>query len=160
MPAGRPKKVATEEVDINLLSQVKQANSVVDNEIPIEDMPLETLADYLNYNKRARAINKKLRILRHHIKQCPIELHPKQRVAFNRKDQPRNPLPVLLSNEMIEYKETLVPGKVYDLPLCVIDYLSQKGTAIWEWFDNPDGSRETRKSSMDPRFALRTVYQG
>lgn len=160
MPAGRPKKNTTETEDMNLLSQVKQTNAEVDKEIPLEMMPLESLADYLNYNKRARAINKKLRILRHPVKQCPIELHPKQRVAFNRKDQPRNPLPVLLSNEQIEYKETLVPGKVYDLPLCVIDYLSQKGTAVWEWFDNPDGSRETRKSGMDPRFALRTVYQG
>lgn len=159
MPAGRPKKIEKEEADMNLLSQVKQSNAEEKKELAMEDMPLNSLADYLNYNKRAREINKRLRVLRHPIKQCPIELHPKQRVAFNRKDQPRNPLPVLLSNEMIEYKETLVPGKIYDLPLCVIDYLSQKGTAVWEWFDNPDGSRETRKAGMDPRFALRTVYQ-
>jgi hypothetical protein len=150
---------AEEESKESLLSQVKQQHEEVAKEVEIDDMPLNTLADYLRYNKKAREINKKLRILRYPIKQCPVELHPTQRVAFHRKDQPKNPLPVYLSDEMIDFKMTLTPGKIYDLPLHVIDYLSQKGTALWEWFENPDGSRETRKAGMDPRFALRTVYQ-
>jgi len=144
----------------SLLEEIKQPEPVIPGEIPIEEMPLNCLADYLKYNKRARALNKSLGIRRHRIKQCPVEMHPKQRVMFNRKDQPANPLPVFVSNEMIEFEQTLIPGQVYDLPLCIIDYLAQKGTPLWDWFDNPDGSRETRKTGIDPRFALRTIYQG
>jgi hypothetical protein len=123
----------------------------------IEDMPLNSLADYMAYNARAREMNKKLKIRRYAIKPCPIELHPKERIIFARKDQPLNPLPVYLSDDMIDFKETLVPGKTYDLPVYVLDYLASKGTPIWKWFENPDGSKETRIAAYDPRFSLRTV---
>lgn len=125
----------------------------------IEDMPLNSLGDYLRYNAEARKLNRKLKILRYPVKQCPVELHPKERIVFGRKDQPLNPLPVFLSNEMIEFKMKLIPGQTYDLPRCVVEYLSKKGTPIWKWFENPDGSKETRVATMEPRFALRTVYQ-
>ena len=127
--------------------------------ISIEDMPLNCLDDYIAYNARARAMNKKLKICRYPIKPCPVELHPKERIVFARKDQPLNPLPVYLSDDMIDYKEKLIPGKTYDIPRYVVDYLAKKGTPIWAWFDNPDGSRETRVKAYDPRFSLRTVYQ-
>lgn len=125
----------------------------------INEMPLNSLGDYMRYNVEARKLNKKLRICRYPIKQCPIELHPMERIVFNRHDQPNNPLPVYLSNDMIEYKIKLVPGKTYDIPRCVVSYLASKGTPIWKWFENPDGSKETRVASMDPRFSLRTIYQ-
>jgi hypothetical protein len=125
----------------------------------IEDMPLETLADYMRYNEEARKINHKLKLNRYPIKQCPVELHPTDRVEFGRADQPNNPLPVYLSNDMIEFKMRLIPGKVYDLPRCVVDYLAKKGTPIWKWFNNPDGSRETRVASKTPRFSLRTIRE-
>lgn len=132
-------------------------------EVEIEDMPLNTLGDYMRYNRRAREINKKLKVLRYPIKQCPVELHPHERVVFTRNDQPSNPLPVFLSNDMIHFdrtkrKDQLMPGQTYDLPRCVIQHLSEKGTPLWKWYDNPDGSKETRKAGMTPRFALRTVY--
>lgn len=125
--------------------------------VDIEDMPLETLADYMRYNERARGINKKLRINRYPVKQCPVELHPTDRVEFGRNDQPNNSLPVYLSNEMIEFKMTLHPGKVYDLPRCVVDHIAKKGLPIWKWFTNPDGSKETRIDSKTPRFSMRMV---
>lgn len=132
-------------------------------EVDIEDMPLDTLADYMRYNRKARELNKKLKILRYPIKQCPIELHPHERIVFTRNDQPANPLPVYLSNDMIHFdrtkrKDQLMPGQTYDLPRCIIQHLSEKGVPIWKWYDNPDGSRETRKAGTTPRFALRTVY--
>lgn len=130
-----------------------------DKEVPIEKMPLNNLTDYVRYNRKARQLNKELGVCKYPIKQCPVELHPKETIVFSRKDQPQNPLPVYLSNELIEFKQTLIPGKTYELPRCVIAYLAEKGTPIWEWFENPDGSRETRISSMDPRFALRTIYK-
>jgi len=65
---------------------------------------------------------------------------------------------VFLVNEKIDYKKTLVPGKEYDLPVCIIEHLSERGTAQWEVYDNPDGSRDTRISHKTPRFALRTSY--
>jgi len=156
---ARPKKVPTEDIapETTLLAQVKKVKTE-EQETDINQMPLETLGDYVRYNKKAREMNKKLRILRYPIKQCPVELHPSQRVVFSRKDQPRNPLPVFVSNEMIHFDKKLIPGQTYDLPLCIIDHLASKGNPIWDWVTNPDGSKETRKIAMDPRFALRTIY--
>lgn len=127
--------------------------------LAIEDMPLENITDYVRYNREARALNKKLGICRYPAKPCPVELHPKETIVFNRKDQPSNPLPVMLSNDVIDFKMTLIPGKTYELPRCIIAYLASKGRPEWKWFENADGSRETRKASMDPRFALRTIYE-
>lgn len=134
----------------------KALENVPRNEL--SDLPLETFEDYMEYNRKARQLNKKLGLCRYPIKQCPEELHPKERVIFNRRDQPSNPQPVYLSNEMIEFKKTLIPGKTYDLPRCVVDYLQSKGTSVWKWYTNPDGSKETRISHHEPRFSLRTVY--
>lgn len=135
------------------------ASTMNEEQMDINKMPLNSLGDYMRYNHAARALNKKLKILRYPVKQCPVEMHPKERIIFGRKDQPLNPLPVYLSNEMIEFKIKLIPGKQYDLPRCVVEYLASKGTPLWKWFENPDGSRETRVAAMEPRFALRTVYQ-
>lgn len=128
-------------------------------EVSIDKMPLTNLSDYIRYNREARKLNKKLRICRYPIKPCPVELHPTEKVIFNRTDQPTNPLPVVKSDDMIDFKMTLVPGKTYDLPRYIVAHLAQKGTAVWKWFDNPDGSRETRVASKKPRFAIRTIYE-
>lgn len=124
----------------------------------LADMPLNSLDDYEAYNEKARYLNNQLGICRHKIKQCPEELHPKQRVIFNRNDQPKNSIKVFLSNDKIHYEKTLVPGKQYDLPICVVEHLAEKGVPVWKWYDNPDGSKETRISHMNPRFSLRSVY--
>lgn len=129
------------------------------NEDPILAMPLTTFREYMAYNEAARKANKKFKYCRYPIKPCPEELHPKQRVIFSRNDQPTNPQPVYLRNHMIDFKKTLIPGKAYDLPHCVIEHLSNRGTSRWKWFDNPDGSRETRVYAYDPRFSLRTVFK-
>ncbi len=127
--------------------------------LPIEEMPLESIRDYRLYNEEARKLNKKLKICRYPIKQCPVELHPKQRIKFGRNDQPSNPLPVFLSNHLIHFEQTLIPGKEYDLPECIVHYLAEKGTPVWKWVDLPDGSKETQVSHKDPRFNIRNVYQ-
>ena len=121
-------------------------------------MPLTSLPEYIRYNREARALNKRYRTCKYPIKQCPVELHPTERIVFGRNDQPANPLQVFLSNEYIEYKETLYPGKTYDIPRVVAEYLAEKGTPEWKKFTNPDGTVETRISHYNPRFALRTVY--
>lgn len=126
--------------------------------LPIDEMPLNSLRDYRLYNEEASRLNKKLKVCRYPLKQCPIELHPKERVVFSRADQPSNPLPIYVSNSMIEFKETLIPGKTYDLPQCIVSYLAEKGVPVWKWFDKADGSRETGVSHKEPRFALRTIY--
>ena len=151
---SRPRK--DEELQIKELVTDMVAKPI---EVDIEDMPLNCLSDYMAYNAKARALNKKLRVCRYPIKQCPIELHPKERVIFNRNDQPTNKLPVYLLNDIIEFKMTLEPGKEYELPRCVVQHLAEKGTPVWKWFNNPDGSKETRISHTDPRFALRTMYR-
>ena len=128
--------------------EIKQQTQEVD----IEDMPLTCLREYRLYNERARAANKRLKICRYPIKPCPVELHPHQRVLFNRNDQPENALPVHLSNHLIHFEKKLFPGKIYDLPECIVAYLSDKGDPVWKWFDLPDGSKETRVSHKKPRF--------
>lgn len=127
--------------------------------LPIEEMPLNSIRDYRLYNEEARRINKKLKICRYPIKQCPVELHPKQRVHFERMDQPSNALPVFVSNHLIHFDELLLPGKVYDLPECIVHYLAEKGNPVWGWVTLPDGSKETQVLNKTPRFSLRTVYQ-
>ena len=125
----------------------------------IEDMPLTSYEEYRAYNAAARKENKRLRICRHPCKPCPVELHPTERIIFNRVDQPMNALPVYLSNHLIHFEKTLYPGKAYDLPRVVINYLAEKGTPVWELKTNPDGSADTKISHKDPRFSLRTVYK-
>ena len=131
-------------------------NSLPSNDMA--DMPLTTYGEYQAYNTRARALNKDLGLCRYPCQQCPEELHPTQRVIFNRKDQPMNPIKVYLSNDKIHYERELVPGQRYDLPHCVIEHLSERGTAVWDWVDLPDGSKVTKKVSVDPRFNLRSVF--
>ena len=129
--------------------------------IDIDELPLETFRDYKKYNEEARKINKRLKILRYKIKQCPEELHPKQRIEFGRIDQPENSIPVHLSNHLIHYDKTLYPGQVYDLPVCVINHLAEKGYPVWKWVDTKGGKpgeRETVISHKKPRFSLRTIY--
>lgn len=136
-------------------------NSLLENsteKLAIEDMPLESLGDYRRYNEEARKINKRLKVLRYPIKQCPVELHPKQKVMFSRIDQPENMLHVYLSNHLIHFEMDLYPGKEYELPECVIHHLSTRGYPIWKWFDNPDGSKETKIDHLKPRFSLRNSF--
>lgn len=127
--------------------------------LPIEEMPLNTLRDYRLYNEEARKLNKKLRVCRYPIKQCPVELHPKQRIKFANNDQTMNPVPVFVSNHLIHYDETFYPGKVYDVPECIVHYLSEKGYPVWNWVTLADGSKETQMTGKKPRFSITTVYQ-
>lgn len=133
---------------------------VEEQKLPLEEWPLNTLRDYRLYNEEARKQNKKLRMCRYPIKPCPVELHPKQRIIFRRNDQPSNPLKVFVSNDIIHFDEKLIPGRTYDLPEYIIHYLSEKGNPVWKWYENKDGSKETRISHKEPRFSLNTVYAG
>ncbi len=125
--------------------------------LAIEDMPLETLRDYRLYNEEARKLNKKLRICRYPIKQCPIDLHPKQRISFSHNNKSANPLPVFLSNHLVHYDELWTPGKEYDVPECVVHHVSEKANPIWGWVTLPDGSKETQVLRKDYRFSIRTI---
>ncbi len=147
-----------QQTDDNLLeSSLKQAEV---NKLPIEEMPLETLRDYRLYNEEARKLNKKLRICRYPIKQAPVELHPKVRIRFSSTNGCMNPVAVMLSNHLIHFDEMLTPGKEYDLPECIVHYLSEKGLPIWDWVTLRDGSRETQIVNKQPRFSLTNVYRG
>lgn len=130
-----------------------------EEKVNIEDMPLNSVRDYRLYNEEARKLNKKLKMVRYPIKQCPVELHPKQRVKIDTNNGSRHPIPVFLSNHLIHFDEKLTPGKVYDLPECIVDYLSKKGNPIWGWVNLPDGSKETRQIDSTPRFTIVSIRQ-
>lgn len=136
-----------------------QAQTAVMDKLPLEEMPLETLRDYRLYNEEARKLNKKAGKILYPIKQCPVELHPKQRIRFDNNDKSSNPIPVFLSNHLIHYDEKFIPGKEYDVPECVIHYLTSKGYPRWEWRTLKDGSRETFYGGKSPRFSIVTVYK-
>jgi hypothetical protein len=155
---GKHKEVANEaQRNDNVME--KTLTQIDSEKLPIEEMPLETLRDYRLYNEEARRLNKKLRVCQYPIKQCPVELHPKQRIKFGNNDQSLHPVPVFMSNHLIHYDEKLMPGKTYDLPECIIHYLSEKGYPVWDWVGLADGSKETRQVGKKPRFSLTTVYQ-
>ena len=149
----------TDTLPTNLMEkELTHAAAAVKEDVPIDEMPLTTLREYRLYNEAARAANKRLRICRYPIKPCPIDLHPKQKIVFGRVDQPSNPLKVYISNDIIHFDQTLIPGQMYELPTYIVSYLSEKGTPVWKWRDGRDGVKETFLSHKEPRFALRTIY--
>ena len=148
---ARPKKESVEGIT-QIIEEAKP------EKVAIEDMPLNSIRDYRLYNEEARRLNKKLKLCRYPIKQCPTELHPTQRIVISRNDgQSRNPIPVYLSNHMIHFEEKLMPGEAYELPECVINFLESKGHPVWEWAEGKNGARETVIASYDPRFSIRTI---
>lgn len=153
---GRPRKEIEETQTVSVMD--KAIETAVKEKLPIEEMPLNSLRDYRLYNEEAGRINKRLKLCKYPYKPCPVELHPTQRIVFGRVDQPSNPLNVMVSDSVIDFNQTLIPGKTYDLPQYIVSYLSKKGTPVWKWRDLPDGSKETFKSHEEPRFALRTIY--
>ena len=150
------KHVAQKEYE-NTIDDVINSSSA--EKLPIEEMPLETLRDYRLYNEEARKINKKLRLNRYPIKQCPVELHPMQRIKFANNDKSMNPVPIFVSNHLIHYDEKFYPGRTYDVPECIIRYLAEKGYPVWDWVTLADGSRETQMTGKAPRFSITSVYQ-
>ncbi len=135
-----------------------EALKTATDQVNIEDMPLESIRDYRKYNAEARRLNKKLRECKYPIKQCPEELHPKQRVIVQNNQQPNNPIKVFLSNELIHFDKTLKPGQPYDLPECVIHHLGELGNPVWQYKNLADGSKETFYDHKTPRFSIRTVF--
>jgi len=154
---ARPRKSTVETMEDDVIGST--IKSVEAEKVAIEDMPLNTLRDYRLYNDEARKLNKKLRLCRYPIKQCPVDLHPKQRIKFGNNDQSIHPVKVFISNHLIHYDEKLTPGQIYEIPECIVHYLSEKGYPVWDWVTLSDGSRETRQVGKRNRFSLTTVYQ-
>ncbi len=156
---GRPRKTAEKKSAVmsKMIAEAPEPGA-------IEEMPMTTYEEYKAYNAAARKENRRLAVTeglkeaRYRCEPCPVELHPKERIVFGRVDQPTNPCPVFLSNHLIHFDQMLYPGKSYDLPRVIINHLAEKGVPIWKWYDNPDGSSETRISHKEPRFTLRTIY--
>jgi hypothetical protein len=149
-------------MEMNKMSRTKSLDAVLENadeKVAIENMPLETLRDYRLYNDEARRLNKKLKECRYPIKQCPVELHPTQRVAVCDNAQPNNPVVAYLSNDLIHYDKKLTPNKEYDLPQCIVNYLAEKFSPKWGYVNLADGTRETRMVNKIPRFSIRQVFE-
>ena len=59
----RPKKSALRKSEEQLVKEVVTSMVPKEEPVDIEDMPLNSLGDYMRYNKRARELNKKLKLL-------------------------------------------------------------------------------------------------
>lgn len=143
------------------MAKTKEELEIENKDVKLEDMPLNSLADYIAYNKKAREMSRKCRVKgkppKYPVKQCPVELHPTERVIFMRNDQAENDLPVTLYDAEIDYKRTLKPGETYDLPIKIVDYLVKKGTNMTRLRKNPDGTETPTTTGFEPRFSFRTV---
>lgn len=137
----------------------KKEEETVQIEIAIEDMPLTSIREYRLYNEAARKENKRLRKCTYPIKQCPVELHPKQTIKISNNDHSQNAIPVFISNHLIHFDEKLIPGKTYDLPECIVHYLGQKGYPIWGYVTTKDGAKESIQVGTKNRFSINTVYK-
>lgn len=132
--------------------------------LTIEEMPLETLEDYRKRNALARKINKEHKRLVHQIIPCPEEKHPTQRVIITFTNSSLETfVPVKFSNADIDYHKTLEPNVPYDLPEVIIEHLANRGTNIYDMFENKqkDAPNITKKITKvigrRPRFAIRSV---
>ena len=121
-----------------------------------EDWELNTLEDYRKYNKEARANGWRLKF-------PPHELHEIQKVKVTRLDgQGRNHIKVRLVTMAhgmeIDYKGTIVPGEVYELPTPVIKHLERLAYPEYQQIKNPDGTSQTVETGKLPRFAVSNAY--
>ena len=149
-------KQLNQKADENMMDvALKQSGQ---EKLAIDEMPLETIRDYRLYNEAACKENKKLRMCRYPIKPCPVELHPKVRIRISNNDKSTHPIKVYLSNHLIDFKQELTAGNEYDLPECVVDYLSKKGYPVWGWVTLKDGSKETAMVNKTPRFSVTSVF--
>lgn len=150
MPRGRPKG------SINKKDFIEEIIEKLPKD-ELADMPLTSLEEHRAYNAKARSFNKKLGICRYKVKQCPLGLHPKDRVTVQNIQQPKNPVKGFLYNEDIDFDQMLQPGKEYDLPKILIDHMAGKGTDHWEWIENPDGSKQTKVTRKNLSYSIRTI---
>lgn len=112
---------------------------------------LEQTNKRVEENKRApvavRLENKKKKF------SAPAYSGPTKQMKFMRNDQPENPMNVYLRKvvynaeknckEMVDFRKTLVPGKAYELPDPVIDFLNTRSEPTYGERPDPENNRQT-----------------
>jgi hypothetical protein len=86
---------------------------------------------------------------------------PTRRVKFMRNDQPENPMNACLKKavftkkidektgvetivkEYLDWNKTLVPGRVYELPVPVVEFLNSRSEPTYAERDDPENPRQT-----------------
>lgn len=78
---------------------------------------------------------------------------PMRRMKFMRNDQPENPMNVCLKKvvysaehdrkEIVDFSKTLVPGKTYDLPDPVVEFLNTRSVPTYGERADPENPRQT-----------------
>lgn len=90
------------------------------------------------------------------VKVPPESMHKKIKVKFQRFDQPQNLSKVRFRNKAIDWEGQLKPGRIYELPLPVINYLNKLATPIFAEVKVEDGGEtitETRQVGETSRFS-------
>jgi len=87
------------------------------------------------------------------LKNYPPYSGPTQRVKFMRNDQPENPMNACLrkvvyntekkEEELLNWKDTLTPGRVYELPVPVVEFLNSRSEPTYAERQDPENPRQT-----------------
>lgn len=68
---------------------------------------------------------------------------PLVKVKFQRNDQPDNPMTIKLRNHLIDWEDTLHPGREYELPQPVIDFINSRKEPKYAEMQDPKNPRQT-----------------
>jgi hypothetical protein len=134
----------------------------LEKEFDFDTFELKTLEDFKTWNLHA---HKAFREAKKTNPKCdppvPVRVpdesfHKKIKIKFQRFDQPENILKVRCRTHEIDWRGELIPGRVYELPLAVIQFLNGLSTPIFAEVKIENGGEsktETQQVSERNRFS-------
>ena len=133
-----------------------------EKQFDFETFKIEKLEDFDVYNAEVRKFNRNCVYERNKMKiKVPDgSFHKKIKVKFQRFDQPQNVLKTIVRNKDIEWRGQLKPGKTYELPLPVVNFLNKLAVPIFAEVKVTDGGdtiTETQQVGESPRFSCQVL---
>lgn len=139
-----------------------------EKEFDFDTFECKTIADVEEWNRHARKVHRKARMLDKHA-QPPVpikvptgDMYPQAVVKFQRFDQPENILKMRVRNKDIDWKGQLKPGRKYTLPVPVIKFLNDLAYPIYGEVDvSHEGGetiKETRIVGEKNRFSCQVQF--
>lgn len=127
----------------------KKTEEEIEKPFDFETFELKTLEDFKTWNYHAhKAFREAKKANPKSDPPIPVKVpdesfHKKIKVRFQRMDQPENVLKVRCRTSSIDWRGELIPGRIYDLPMPVIQFLSNLATPVFAEV-KVDGPGETR----------------
>lgn len=135
----------------------KKLEEIMEKNVDMDAMPLNTVEDYKKYNDAARKLNREAGKIVYKVKIPPTKLHKHYKVRFQRFDQQENVLKTMRRSAEIEWKGQLKSGQIYTLPLPIINFLNNLAEPIFSEVTLPDGLKETQQTGERSRFSCQIL---